>query len=265
MKIAIGQYVPGTSALHKADPRTKFILTFAYMVAVMIADNFVAYLAAALYAAAAYLCARIQIGKILRSLRPLLIMMIITAVLNLFFYHGSTVWLEIWKITIYKESVLFAVKMVLRIILLVLGSSVLTYTTTSVMLTDGLESLMSPLKKIHFPVHEIALMMSIALRFIPTFMDETDRIMKAQMARGSDFDSKNLINKIKSYIPILIPLFISAWRKAEELATAMNARCYRGGAGRTKFKLLKFTYIDLILAIITVILFVAVVFANKFV
>ncbi|MFR1518541.1 MAG: energy-coupling factor transporter transmembrane component T family protein [Clostridia bacterium] len=265
MKIAIGQYVPGTSALHRADPRTKFILTFAYMVAVMIADNFAAYLAAAIYIGAAYLSARIQIGKILRSLRPLLIMMLITVILNLFFYQGTTIWLQLWKITIYKESVLFALKMVLRIVMLVLGSSVLTYTTTSVMLTDGLESLLSPLKKIHFPVHDIAMMMSIALRFIPTFMDETERIMKAQMARGSDFDSKNLIHKIKSYIPILIPLFISAWRKAEELATAMNARCYRGGEGRTKFKVLKFTYIDLILAIITAALFAAVVFANKFV
>ena len=133
------------------------------------------------------------------------------------------------------------------------------------MLTDGLESLFSPLKKIRFPVHEIAMMMSIALRFIPTFMDETDRIMKAQLARGSDFDSKNLISKIKSYIPILIPLFISAWRKAEELATAMNARCYRGGEGRTKFKVLKFSYIDLILVIITAALLAAVVLANHFV
>ena len=160
---------------------------------------------------------------------------------------------------------MFALRMVLRIVLLVLGSSVLTYTTTSVMLTDGLESLFSPLKKIRFPVHEIAMMMSIALRFIPTFMDETDRIMKAQLARGSDFDSKNLMSKIKSYIPILIPLFISAWRKAEELATAMNARCYRGGEGRTKFKVLKFTYIDLILVIITAALLAAVVLANHFV
>lgn len=265
MRIAIGQYVPGTSALHRADPRTKFVLTFAYMVVVMIADNYAAYLAAALYLGAAYVCARINIGKILRSLRPLIIMMVLTALLNLFFYRGTTVWIEIWKITIYKESALFALRMVLRIVLLVLGSSVLTYTTTSVMLTDGLESLFSPLKKIRFPVHEIAMMMSIALRFIPTFMDETDRIMKAQLARGSDFDSKNLISKIKSYIPILIPLFISAWRKAEELATAMNARCYRGGEGRTKFKVLKFTYIDLILVIITAALLAAVVLANHFV
>ena len=191
-------------------------------------------------------------------------MMMITVVLNVLFYKGENVLLDFWKITIYKEGIFFAVKMLLRIVLLVLGSSVLMYTTTSVMLTDGIESLLSPLKKIHFPAHEIAMMMSIALRFIPTFVDETDRIMKAQKARGSDFDSKNLIQKIKSYIPILIPLFISAWRKAEDLATAMNARCYRGGEGRTKFKVLRFTYIDLLLTIITIILLVVIVLANKF-
>ena len=192
-------------------------------------------------------------------------MMLITVILNVLFYNGETVLAEFWKITIYKEGVLFAVKMLLRIILLVLGSSVLTYTTTSVMLTDGLESLMSPLKVIKFPVHDIAMMMSIALRFIPTFMDETDRIMKAQTARGSDFDSKNIIQRVKSYIPILIPLFISAWRKAEDLATAMNARCYRGGKGRTKFRVLKFTWIDLILVLCMIIFIASIVLADIFV
>lgn len=265
MKITIGQYVPGNTFIHRADPRTKFVLTFAYMIAVMIADNFASYAVATLFVAAAYICAKINIGKILKSLKPLLIMMLITVLLNVLFYKGDTLLLHFWKISIYKEGVLFAIKMLLRIVLLVLGSSVLMYTTTSVMLTDGIESLLSPLKIIHFPVHEIAMMMSIALRFIPTFVDETDRIVKAQMARGSDFDSKNLFVKIKSYIPILIPLFISAWRKAEDLATAMNARCYRGGAGRTKFKVLKYTYIDLVLLIITIVLYVAIVLANKFV
>lgn len=264
MKITIGQFVPGNSILHRADPRTKFVLTFVYMIAVIIAENFVAYSAAIIFVCATYLCAKINIAKIIKSLKPLLIMMMITVVLNVLFYKGENVLLDFWKITIYKEGIFFAVKMLLRIVLLVLGSSVLMYTTTSVMLTDGIESLLSPLKKIHFPAHEIAMMMSIALRFIPTFVDETDRIMKAQKARGSDFDSKNLIQKIKSYIPILIPLFISAWRKAEDLATAMNARCYRGGEGRTKFKVLRFTYIDLLLTIITIILFVVIVLANKF-
>lgn len=264
MKITIGQFVPGNSILHRADPRTKFVLTFVYMIAVIIAENFVAYSAAIIFVCATYLCAKINITKIIKSLKPLLIMMMITVVLNVLFYKGENVLLDFWKITIYKEGIFFAVKMLLRIVLLVLGSSVLMYTTTSVMLTDGIESLLSPLKKIHFPAHEIAMMMSIALRFIPTFVDETDRIMKAQKARGSDFDSKNLIQKIKSYIPILIPLFISAWRKAEDLATAMNARCYRGGEGRTKFKVLRFTYIDLLLTIITIILLVVIVLANKF-
>ena len=264
MKITIGQFVPGNSILHRADPRTKFVLTFVYMIAVIIAENFVAYSAAIIFVCATYLCAKINIAKIIKSLKPLLIMMMITVVLNVLFYKGENVLLDFWKITIYKEGIFFAVKMLLRIVLLVLGSSVLMYTTTSVMLTDGIESLLSPLKKIHFPAHEIAMMMSIALRFIPTFVDETDRIMKAQKARGSDFDSKNLIQKIKSYIPILIPLFISAWRKAEDLATAMNARCYRGGEGRTKFKVLRFTYIDLLLTIITIILLVVIVLVNKF-
>lgn len=265
MKITIGQYVPGNSVLHRADPRTKFVLTFAYMIAVMLAENFAAYAAATAFVGAAYICAKINIAKILKSLKPLLVMMFITVLLNILFYKGETVLLDFWKITIYKEGVLFAVRMLLRIVLLVLGSSVLMYTTTSVMLTDGIESLLAPLKKIHFPAHEIAMMMSIALRFIPTFVDETDRIMKAQMARGTDFDDKNFIKKIKSYIPILIPLFISAWRKAEDLATAMNARCYRGGEGRTKFKVLKFSKIDLLLLIITIFLFAAIVLLNNFV
>ncbi len=265
MKIAIGQYVPGNSALHKADPRTKFILTLVYMVAVLMSKSYVSYIASAALLAAAFICAHINICKILRSLRPLIIMMAMTVVLNIFFYGGTTVLVSFWKITVYKESVYFALKMLLRVILLVLASSVLTYTTTSVMMTDGLESLMSPLKKIHFPAHEIAMIMSIALRFIPTFSEETERIIKAQTARGADFDSKNIIKKIKSYIPIIVPMFVGAWRKADELAMAMNARCYRGGEGRTKYRMLRFTYIDAVLSVITCALLAAVVIANKFV
>ena len=265
MKIAIGQYVPGKSLLHRADPRTKFIIVLAYMVGVMMADSFVSYGISALFLVASYICARINMIKILKSIKPLIIMMSLTVILNVLFYNGETLLVEFWKITIYKEGILFAVKMLLRIILLVLGSSVLTYTTTSVMLTDGLESLMSPLKVFRFPVHDIAMMMSIALRFIPTFMDETDRIMKAQTARGSDFDSKNIIQRVKSYIPILIPLFISAWRKAEDLATAMNARCYRGGKGRTKFRVLKFSWIDLFLILCIIIFITSIVLADIFV
>lgn len=265
MKIAIGQYVPGKSLLHRADPRTKFIIVLAYMVGVMMADSFVSYGISALFLVASYICARINMIKILKSIKPLIIMMLLTVILNVLFYNGETLLVEFWKITIYKEGILFAVKMLLRIILLVLGSSVLTYTTTSVMLTDGLESLMSPLKVFRFPVHDIAMMMSIALRFIPTFMDETDRIMKAQTARGSDFDSKNIIQRVKSYIPILIPLFISAWRKAEDLATAMNARCYRGGKGRTKFRVLKFSWIDLFLILCIIIFITSIVLVDIFV
>lgn len=265
MKIAIGQYVPGKSLLHRADPRTKFIIVLTYMVGVMMADSFVSYGISVFFLVASYICARINMIKIIKSIKPLIIMMLLTVILNVLFYNGETVLVEFWKITIYKEGILLAVKMLLRIILLVLGSSVLTYTTTSVMLTDGLESLMSPLKIFRFPVHDIAMMMSIALRFIPTFMDETDRIMKAQTARGSDFDSKNIIQRVKSYIPILIPLFISAWRKAEDLATAMNARCYRGGKGRTKFRVLKFSWIDLFLILCIIIFITSIVLADIFV
>lgn len=265
MKISIGQYVPGQSLIHRADPRTKLILTLAYMIAVMLAGNFFSYLLCAVYLAAAFICAHINITRILKSLKPVLIMMAITVLLNIFFHGGSTLWLSVGIIKIYKEGVLFAVKILVRIVLMVLGSTVLTYTTTSIRLTDGLENLLSPLKKFHFPAHEIAMIMSIALRFIPTFVDETDRIIKAQTARGTDFDTKNLIQKIKCYIPILIPLFLSAWRKADDLANAMIARCYRGGEGRVKYHLLKYTYIDSILAIITIVLFTGIVLLNKFV
>lgn len=265
MKIAIGRYVPGNSALHRADPRTKFILTIVYMAIVLISKSYAAYIISGIFLIAGFICARINPAKILKSLRPLIIMILITVVLNLFFYGGTTLLVKFWKITIYKEAVYFAIKMLLRVIMLVLASSVLTNTTTSVMLTDGLESLMSPLKKVRFPAHEIAMMMGIALRFIPIFSDEAERIIKAQTARGADFDGKNIVRKIKNYIPIIVPLFASAWRKAEELAAAMNSRCYRGGDGRTRFRMLKFTYIDLILAIITLALFAAVVIANKFV
>ena len=160
-----------------------------------------------------------------------------------------------WRfITIYLESLIFCARMCLRIIFLVVGVSIVTYTTTPVMLTDGIEALLSPLKILHFPVHEVAMMMSIALRFIPTFAEETDRIMKAQTARGSDFDSKRIMERIRSFVPILIPLFISAWRRAEELANAMNARCYRGGEGRSRFRVLRMTKIDGVIFGVTAIL-----------
>ena len=262
--ITLGQYFPGNTIVHRLDPRTKLIAVVLYIAALFTANNRGATALVLLTLVFCVALSRIRPKALFKGLKPLIVIVILTAVLNLFYSDGNVI-CSFWVLRITDNGIRRAVLMVLRIILLVCGTFLLTYTTSPLQLTDGLEQLLSPLKKLRFPVHELSMMMSIALRFIPTFMDETDRIMKAQLARGSDFDSKNLISKIKSYIPILIPLFISAWRKAEELATAMNARCYRGGEGRTKFKVLKFTYIDLILVIITAALLAAVVLANHFV
>lgn len=253
MTVSIGQYLPGNSVIHRADPRTKLALTVIYMILVLLTRSFIGFGLVLVYLACMVTAARIRLKYVWRSMKPVLMIVVFTLVLNLFFYKGETVLLE-WKfITIYQEALVFCVRMCLRIIFLVVGVSIVTYTTTPVMLTDGIESLLSPLKILHFPVHEVAMMMSIALRFIPTFADETDRIMKAQTARGSDFDSGKLVEKIRSFVPILIPLFISAWRRAEELANAMNARCYRGGEGRTRFRVLRMTRIDAVLIGATVI------------
>lgn len=262
--ITLGQYFPGNTIVHRLDPRTKLIAVVFYIAALFTANNWSATALVLLTLVFCVALSRIRPKALFKGLKPLIVIVILTAVLNLFYSDGNVI-CSFWVLRITDNGIRRAVLMVLRILLLVCGTFLLTYTTSPLQLTDGLEQLLSPLKKLRFPVHELSMMMSIALRFIPTFMDETDRIMKAQLARGSDFDSKNLISKIKSYIPILIPLFISAWRKAEELATAMNARCYRGGEGRTKFKVLKFTYIDLILVIITAALLAAVVLANHFV
>lgn len=253
MRISLGQYIPGNTPVHRADPRTKFLSMIAYMVGVMLIGTFIGYAIAAVFVFATYIIAKLPMKYIFKSIKPVLFIVIFTMILNLFIHSGHTVWFE-WKfIVIYKESVIYCVKIAMRVLLLVMGASILTYTTTSSALTDGIESLLSPLKIIRFPAHDIAMMMSIALRFIPTFSDELDRIVKAQMARGTDFDSKNLIKKVRSYVPVLIPLFVSAWRRASDLATAMNARGYRGAEGRTRYRVLKFTLVDLVVAIIMVV------------
>lgn len=250
MKITFGQYLPGKSFVHRMDARTKLLFTLAFMVFVLLIRTFTAYALTAVFLAAVFIAARIPFRYVLKSLRAVLFVIAVTFIINIFFYKGDHL-LWSWKfINIYLDGILFSTKMALRVISLVIGASVVTYTTTSVNLTDGLEWLMRPLGIVRFPVHDAAMMMSIALKFIPIFADETDRIMKAQRARGSDFDSKKLTERVKSYIPVLIPLFISAWRRAEELANAMNARCYRGGKGRTKFRLMKFTKVDLIALIV---------------
>lgn len=260
MKVSIGQYVPGNSVFHRADPRTKILWTIAMMVLLLIVDTFVGYAIAALFVIFAVVISRINIKLILRSLKMITFLIVFTMILNLLFYNGETLLLKFWIIDVYLEGLLFSIKMIIRIILLITATSLLTFTTTSVMLTDGLEKLMKPLTIFGFPAHDISMMMSIALRFIPTFSEETDRIIKAQSARGADFDSPKLMEKIKSFIPIIIPLFIGAFRRAEELATAMESKCYRGGANRTRFRVLKFSKADLFILIYTVLFTAVVVF-----
>lgn len=233
--IAFGQYYPARSPLHALDARMKVILSVLYIVAAFLCKNVLAFGALLLSAALLLLFSRIPPRMILRALRPLLFIMLFTAILNLFFASGETVLLSFWRINIYLEGVYGAAFMLVRIVVLIFGTSLfLTYTTTPIALTDAIESLLSPLRVLHLPVHEFAMMMSIALRFIPTLMEETAKIMNAQKARGVDFSSGGLIKRAKALIPILIPLIVSSFRRADELAMAMECRCYRGGKGRTK-------------------------------
>jgi energy-coupling factor transport system permease protein len=229
------------------------------MVTVIIIRSYVCYFVVSAFLLLAVLVSKIPFKFILRSLRGLIVLIIFTSVLNLFFYSGDTLLASFWVFKIYKEGVILSITMVIRIILLIIGASLLTFTTTPIMLTDGIEKLLSPLSKIHFPSHEIAMMMSLALRFIPTFAEETERIIKAQTARGADFDSKGPIKKVKSFLPVLVPLFVSAFGRAEDLATAMEARCYRGGKGRTRLRILKFGRPDGVLFALMLIVFAAVI------
>lgn len=239
--ITIGQHFPGNSLVHRFDPRLKLVLTIAYIVLLFAASNPLGLALSILFLAAMYKVAKIPGKMILKSLKPILPIVIFTAVLNLFFVSGEGEPLvHIWFLTIYAEGVRYAVLMAVRVMALIAGTSLLTYTTSPIVLTDAIEQLLKPLGKLHFPVHELAMMMSIALRFIPTLIEETDKIMSAQKARGADFESGNLIQKAKALIPILVPLFISAFRRADELATAMECRCYHGGEGRTKLHVLRY-------------------------
>lgn len=231
--VTLGQYFPGQTPVHRLDPRTKILLVIVYIVALFLAKWFVSYLVMAGFLVLVIALSRIRMKVVLKNLRPLLFIMVLTALLNLFYGQGEPL-VQVWIFKITTEGIENAVFMVLRIALLVAGTFMLTYTTSPIALTDGLESLLSPLKRLHAPVHELSMMMSIALRFIPTLIEETDKIMSAQKARGADFESGNLISRAKAMIPILVPLFISAFRRADELATAMESRCYHGGDGRTK-------------------------------
>ena len=232
--MTLGQYFPAESVIHRLDARIKIVLAIAFMVLAFLVNTLQGYGMVLGLLVVTILLSRVPIRFVLKGLKPILFFLIFTFVLNLFLTPGQTVWVHWWIFTITKESLLFAVQMSVRLALLVAGTSMLTLTTAPLQLTDGLESLLRPLKAIRFPVHEMAMMMSIALRFIPTLAEEADRIRKAQAARGADFDTGGLFKRAASLIPLLVPLFVGAFRRAEELATAMEARCYHGGEGRTK-------------------------------
>lgn len=233
--ITIGQYYPADSVLHRLDPRVKISGTLLYIISLFLVKNLWGYLIAALVLAAVIGASKVPFGYIVKGLKAVMILLLFTVCFNLFLTSGTPIFE--WKfIHITKEGLYLAFSMAVRLTLLILGSSLMTFTTTPNELTDGMESLLSPLKKIHVPVHEVAMMMSIALRFIPILLEETDKIMKAQQARGADFETGGIIRRAKAMIPILVPLFISAFRRAGDLAMAMEARCYHGGEGRTKMK-----------------------------
>ena len=238
--ITLGQYFPGQSIIHRLDPRTKLIMLVVYIVSLFLAESWVSYGLMFLFLVTVIWLSTIPLKSILRGMKPLVMILIFTGVLNLFFTQEGEVIFHFWILTMTTGGLSRAVMMMSRILMLITGTFLLTYTTSPIALTDGLESLMKPLKKVGVPVHELSMMMCIALRFIPTLIEETDKIMCAQKARGADFETGSLMDRAKALIPILVPLFISAFRRADELATAMECRCYQGGEGRTKMKLLRY-------------------------
>lgn len=237
--ITLGQYYPGESWVHKLDPRVKIIATLLFIIELFVVNDFVGFGIAAVVLAVLIAISKVPLSFILRGLKPILIILLFTFALNIFMINGEVIW-SWWILKITKEGIRTAIFMAIRLILLIIGSSMLTLCTRPLSLTDGIERLLSPFKKIGLPAHEIAMMMTIALRFIPTLLEETDKIMKAQQARGADFETGSLMRRVKSLIPILVPLFVSAFRIANDLAMAMEARCYRGGQHRTRMHEMKF-------------------------
>ena len=262
--ITLGQFFPGNSVIHKLDPRTKLVMLIVYIVALFMAKSWISYAVMLVFLVGSIAISRIPPKSIVRGMKPLVLILIFTGILNIFFTTGEKVLISFWKITIYLEGLQRAFFMVVRILMLISGTFLLTYTTSPIALTDGLESLLNPLKAIKVPVHELAMMMCIALRFIPTLIEETDKIMSAQKARGADFETGSLIQRAKALIPILVPLFISAFRRADELATAMECRCYQGGEGRTKMKLLRYMRRDYLTYGVGVLLLAAVITLASF-
>jgi len=238
--ITLGQYFPGNTVIHRLDPRTKLLFMITYITALFMAKGFPAYVFMFFVLVSCLAVSRIKPSAVLRGLRPIFIIICITVILNIFFIRGETILFQYKAVVITREGVFTAVFMASRLMMLIISTFLLTYTTSPITLTDGLERMLSPLKKIKLPVHEFSMMMSIALRMIPTLIEETDKIMSAQKSRGADFETGGLIKRAKAVLPLIIPLFISAFRRADELATAMESRCYHGGEGRTKMKVLRF-------------------------
>ena len=262
--ITLGQYFPGNTVAHKLDPRTKILLVVLYIVALFCAKGIVTYAIMGLCLSVCVRISKVSLKQLVRGLKPVLFILLFTGILNLFFTPGDRYLVEWGFLRISDVGLRNAIFMVLRIMLLIMGTFLLTYTTSPISLTDGLERLLNGLKKLRVPVHELAMMMSIALRFIPTLIEETDKIMSAQKARGADFESGNLIQKAKALIPILVPLFISAFRRADELATAMECRCYHGGEGRTKLHVLQYARRDYIALLLGVLVMVLVIVLARF-
>lgn len=261
--VTIGQYFPGDSLVHRLDPRTKLLATIALISIVFVAQGFVGFIAIAAFVVAVALASRIHLKFLIRGLKPIFFIIIFTFILNLLFQKGGTVLFQLGFIQVTTAGLRMASFTAVRLVLLIVSSQLLTLTTSPIALTDGLESLMRPLQKIHFPTHEIAMMMSIALRFIPTLIEETDKIMKAQKARGANFEQGNLIQRAKAMIPLLVPLFVSSFRRADELALAMDARCYRGGAGRTRMRQLAYGKIDLLAGLAIAALLAVIIIFNS--
>jgi energy-coupling factor transport system permease protein len=248
--ITIGQYIPGDSFVHKLDPRIKILLSLFFVIGLFLINTFKGYIFVIPFVLLVILISKLKFKYIYKGLKPIFILLLVTGILNMLMNQGETLWFNWGIFKVYKEGVYKGIFMMLRLILLIIGTSILTLTTSPIELTDGIEKLLNPFKKIGLPAHELAMMMTIALRFIPTLIDETDKIMKAQMARGADFESGNIFTRAKNMIPLLVPLFISSFRRADELAMAMEARCYRGGEGRTRMKQLKLSYRDLVAIIV---------------
>lgn len=263
--ITIGQYYPAESRIHRLDPRVKIICTLVFLVSLFIQNSLLGYVIATVYLGAVIRLSKVPLKFIVKGLKPIVILLLFTVVMNLFLAQGGETLIHFWIFTITENGLRASVFMAVRLMYLVAGSSIMTFTTSPNGLTDGMEKLLHPLNRINVPVHEVAMMMSIALRFIPILLEETDKIMKAQQARGADFESGNLIQRAKAMVPILVPLFVSAFRRANDLAMAMESRCYHGGDGRTKMKPLRYKGRDRAAYILTLIYIVVIFVVGRYV